>query len=163
MPAKKANTSSASGLIGQLEPYFTKQAPFQIPENGRKLIVEWLPWINIVAAVLGGLALLSLLSIFGLASAVTYGMVAVYSGPWIWVAFAALAIQVVVQVIAFPGLRTRKLSAWKLLFWADIAYFVYGLFNSFSTTYFSIGGLIGSLLGLVIGLYILFQIKSYYK
>jgi len=158
------DTPKKNDLIAMLEPYFTKQAPFQIPENGRKLIVEWLPWINLVLAIFGILALLSLLTLLGIANVVTAGAVTAASGPFVWLSFLALMAQIAVQFIAFPGLRKRQMSAWLLLFWANIIFFAYGVLNSITTNpLVMIWSIVWSAVGTAIGLYILFQIKSHYK
>ncbi|MCC7543308.1 hypothetical protein IT415_01200 [bacterium] len=159
----EAKSKSTGDLITVLEPYFTKQAPFQLPENARKTLVQWLPWINIVVAIFGALAALSLLTLLGIANVATAGLVTAVAGPFLWVPFFALVAQVVIQFIAFPGLQAKKLSAWKLLFWADILSFVYNLLYGFGYPSALFGNILGGLLGLVIGLYLLFQIKSYYK
>ncbi len=159
--AKKSKNSG--DLIAVLEPYFTKQAPFQLPENVRTALVQWLPWINIVLAVFGALAALSLLALLGVANVATAGLVSAVAGPWLWIAFAALVAQVIVQFVAFPGLQARKLSAWKLLFWADVISFVYNIVNGVGNPVSLVGSLISGILGLVVGLYLLYQIKSHYK
>ncbi len=43
-----------------MDEYLVKKAPFQIPKNGQKAIVEWLPWISLVIGIFSLLAALSL-------------------------------------------------------------------------------------------------------
>lgn len=159
----EAKSTKSGDLIATLEPYFTKKAPFQLPENARKTLVQWLPWINIVVAVFGALAALSLLALLGIANVATFGVVGAVAGPFLWIPFIALIAQVVIQFIAFPGLQAKKLSAWKLLFWADILSFAYNVLYGFGRPFELVSGVLTGLIGLVIGLYLLFQIKSYYK
>ena len=47
-------------LEDKMEEYLVKKAPIQIPENGKKALVQWMPWIALVFGVL------SLLSALGL-------------------------------------------------------------------------------------------------
>ncbi len=60
----------------------------------------------------------------------------------------------VLEAIAIPGLFKRKLSAWKLMFYASLLGGVQALIT------FNLGGLV---IGTGLSLYVLFQIKSYYK
>lgn len=165
MPEKPVHSSgekAGSDLISQLEPYFTTQAPFQIPANGREMLVSWLPWINLVGGILCILAFLSLLGLAGFVS--TISVVAGYSaGTYIWIPMLILLAQGVVHLIAFPGLRNNKLSAWKLLFWADVIFFIYNIVSGFVTPTGLISGILGAIISVVIGMYLLFQVKSYYK
>ena len=78
-----------------------------------------------------------------------YGYHYSYSYYW-WISIASM----VLMAIALPGLFKRQLSAWKLMFYAVLVTAVYDLVT------FSLGGLI---IGTGISLYILYQIKSFYK
>jgi hypothetical protein len=153
----KANSSD---LITTLEPYFTKQAPFQIPAKWRENLVNWIPWINLV---IGILMLPAVLVIFGFASfvSVVATSVGITQGPLVLISGLFLIGSIAILFITFPGLKARKLSAWKLVFWADIVYFVYGILNSIGSGMFF--NIVMQLLSTAIGLYVLFQIKSYYK
>lgn len=166
MAAKSKSTSAKStDLIAQLEPYFTKQAPFQIPANGRKLIVQFLPWVTLIVGVLAVLGLLSLLALLTGLSALTMGAVGVVAAvsPMLWLPVIALGAQAVVSFMAFPLLQKRSLRGWTLLFWVDVIYFAYNVLNAIAQPSYIVGSLLGAVLGIVIGLYVLFQVKSYYK
>ena len=157
--AKKSNSTD---LIAILEPYFTKQAPFQLPTSFRKAIVKWMPWVNIIL----GLFLLPLvLAVLGLGSlaAGLAGTVGESVGPMYWISMLVLIASIALLFITFPGLKARKLSAWKLVFWADILYFVYNIVSALGSPISLVSSVVGGLIGLVVGLYVLFQIKSYYK
>ena len=161
-PVYPSHKKAGSDLISMLEPYFTTQAPFQIPTNGREMLVSWLPWINLVGGILCVLAFLPLLGLAGMVS--TISAVAGYStGTYIWIPMLILLAQGVVLLVAFPGLRNNKLSAWKLLFWADVIFFIYNIVSGFVTPSGLISGIVGAIISIVIGMYLLFQIKSYYK
>lgn len=152
--------AKSSDLISVLEPYFTKQAPFQIPKEWRENLVNWIPWINLVIGIL----LLPLaLAAIGLAGLIgTLATVAgVTVGPMILISGLFLLATIAILFITFPGLKARKLSAWKLVFWADIIFLVFSILNAFGSG--MIFNIVLQALFTVIGFYILFQIKSYYK
>src|SRR5688572_3390229 len=45
-------TEAPKDLIGFLDFYLVKKAPFQIPDAGRELIVKFGPWITVVLLIL---------------------------------------------------------------------------------------------------------------
>jgi hypothetical protein len=65
-----------------------------------------------------------------------------------------LIVQLGLEVAALPGLFARKMSGWKLMFYAMLVGFVHSL-----VSYAIISGIIATL----IGLYILFQIRTKYS
>ena len=136
-------------LIGFLDFYLVKKAPFQIPDAGRELIVKFGPWITVVLLIL----LLPLLL-------VALGLGAVFM-PFGGVGYAAgfgfLTIVVIIEIglliAALPGLFARKMSGWTLLFYSQLVGIVHSLLS---------GNIIGGLLMALIGLYILFQVRPLY-
>lgn len=146
----------------------------KIPENGRKLIVEWAPWISLI---IGGFGLLSALWLWQWANeADKYVDLAnqlsrAYNvnaptverlGPALWLALAVLVVQSVLQLAAFPGLKARsKKRGWNLLFYSALLSVAYGVVSAF--TNYGGASLIGTLLGAAIGFYILFQIRGHYS
>lgn len=156
-----AKSKSSSDLIALLEPYFTKQAPFQIPKKWRENLVNWIPWINLV---IGILLLPALLVLVGLGTVV--GVVAPLAGNaavpvFYWLSLILAVVSIAILFITFPGLRARKLSAWKLVFWADIIYLAYGIVSALANG--DILSVFTNLIGTAVALFVLFQIKSYYK
>jgi hypothetical protein len=137
-------------LIGFLDFYLVQKAPFQIPQNGKEWIVKFGPWITVVLLVL---ALPPLLFVLGIGAAF-----APFGGIGYATAFGYLTIVLIAElglmVAALPGLFARKMSGWRLLFYAQILSFVFSLLS---------GSLIGGILGVVIGMYILFQVRPLYK
>jgi hypothetical protein len=136
-------------LIGFLDFYLVKKAPFQIPEGGREFIVKFGPWITLVLMLI---ALPFLLLLLGLGT-----FLSPFAGVGYAAGFGLTAILIIVQfalrAMALPGLFARKMSGWNLLFYSMLVGFVTSL-----TSY----NIIGGILGLVIGLYILFQVRSKY-
>lgn len=160
----KVHAKKETGLIAALEPTFTKNAPWQMPEEWRKGLVKWLPWVNLILGVLllpGALALIGLMGLVNTA-AVAVG----YNGsPLGMLAGVVLIVSIALLIVTFPGMRKQQLSTWKILFWAYIIYFIYDVVNVIAggLTAMPIFNLIWSAIGTAIGLFVLFQIKHYYK
>lgn len=139
-------------LEDTLELYLVKKAP-RLPDNIRELIVKVAPWLTLIFLVLSlpavlallgiGTALLPLSFLGGMGSGVNYSLALVF-----------LAITLVLEALAIPGLFKRSIAGWRLVYYATLLNGVYSLVN------FNISGLI---IGTLLGLYLLFQVKSYYK
>jgi hypothetical protein len=140
-------------LIGFLDFYLVKKAPFQIPDAGRELIVKFGPWITVVLLIL----LLPLL-LFALGLGALVIPFSGAAGVGYAASFGLLTIFVVVEVglmiAALPGLFARKMSGWTLLFYSQLVGIVHSLLT---------GNIIGGLLTALIGLYILFQVRPLYR
>lgn len=154
------STKGAGGLEGWFETMLVKKAPFQIPANGREWIVKAAPWIDLVLLIL---LLPAILAVFTLGSAVGVfaPAVGVSVGVFYWVALVVLLLQAVVMGVAIPGLFKRKRGAWRLLYYATLASFLYGMFNWIGTPA-AVGGLLWGAVSTVISLYILFQVRELY-
>ncbi len=158
-----------------MDEYLVKKAPFQIPENGRKAIVEWLPWISVVVGVI---SLLAGLGLWRAAHAVNRFVD--YTNSWLsatgnapisgtrsigfvfYVALAVILIQGVLSLYAYAGLKARnKAKGWNVLLLITLLNLLYGILVFFSS-YGDFGNIIGSLIGALIGLYLLAQIRGYY-
>ena len=165
--------SALKSLETSLNDVFVKSAP-PLPPNAKKVIVQYLPYINLV------LGILTLLLAYGLYSAahtidravdtlnsisVAYGGTAVNTNHLttvVWLAIAVLAVEAVLYIAAFSGTKARKKSGWDLLFYALLINVVYGIVAVF-TDYGGAGRLVGSLVGSAIGFYFLFQIRASYS
>lgn len=136
-------------LIGMLDFYLVKKAPFQIPEAGREFIVKFGPWITLVLMVI---TLPFLLFALGLGT-----FFAPFAGMEYAAGFGLTAILILVQfimrAIALPGLFARKMSGWTMFFYAALVGFVASMVSF---------NIIGGILGTLISLYILFQVRSKY-
>ena len=137
-------------LMGFLDYYLVKKAPFQIPDEAKEWIVQYGPWITIVLLVL---TLPALLVVMGIGAVlVPFGGVGYATG------FGYLTLGLIVQIgltlAALPGLFARRLSGWRLLFYARIVSLVFTLLA---------GGIVGALVGGLISMYILFQVRALYK
>ncbi|KKQ23535.1 MAG: hypothetical protein US40_C0013G0020 [Candidatus Roizmanbacteria bacterium GW2011_GWC2_37_13] len=151
---KSADLKSMMGrLEDTLTTYLVDKAPFQLPSGAKEAIVKYGPWITLILLILALPALLfafglgTFLAPFaflgGLQAGVSYGFGMVFS-----------AVILVLEALAIPGLFKRKLSAWRLIYYGALLGGVQSVLS------FNLGGLV---IGTGISLYILFQIKSYYK
>ena len=159
-------------LENSLNDIFVKQAP-ALPTGGKKFLVLYLPWINLI------LGILTLYTVYVLwhwahwANAlINYAnsFNAAYGGPTIatnrmgvgiWLSLLVLAFEALLYIAAFPATRDHKKSGWDLMFYAALVNVVYGVVILFSN-YGNLGNLIGTLIGSAIGLYLLFQIRASY-
>lgn len=148
-----ADAQSASkdvqGLIATLDTYLVKQAPVQIPDGGKELIVKFGPWITVVMLILTlplllvALGIGAVLSPFaGATAAAGFGITSIF-----------VIVQIALMVMALPGLFARKMSGWTLLFYEQLVSFVHSLL---------MGSIVSGILGVVIGMYILFQVREKY-
>ena len=134
-------------LIGMLDFYLVKKAPFQLPEGVKEFLVKFGPWITLVLMVI---ALPFLLAALGLGM---FAMTVVPYGALHMPAMIIGLVALVMEAIALPGLFARKMSGWRMLFYSQLVSLVSTLLQ---------GGILGFIIGGVISLYLLFQIRSKY-
>lgn len=135
-----------------LAEYLVKKAP-SIPTKLKKFIVKVAPWLVIVSVLL---SLPSLLALFGWGG-VMGGMMWRYGYGYrstYMLAMLVLGVSLVLEGLAIPGLLKMKKNGWQLMFYSILVSTVYSLLMG------SWGGLI---VGTLISLYVLFQVKEYYK
>ena len=136
-------------LVGFLDHYLVQKAPFQIPTEIKELLVKFGPWIALVLLIL---MLPGLLLVLGIGTAfMPFGGVG-YAAGFTYLTVLLLA-QLVLLVMALPGLFKRKMSAWKLMLYSQLVGIVLSLLS---------GSILGAIIGGLIGLYILCQIRSLY-
>jgi hypothetical protein len=137
-------------LIGFLDYYLVKKAPFQIPDAGREWLVRYGPYITMVLMVL---ALPVLLLLLGIGTVLVPFAGDGYAAGFGFVAIGAL-VQLGLTAASLPGLFSRKMSGWTLLFYARLV----GVVTTLLT-----GAVVSALIGGLISLYILFQVRPLYK
>lgn len=164
--------AALDNLEKSLEGVFVKSAP-KLPEGGKRVLVQWLPWINLVAGVLTLWSVYALWHWAHLANGlVNYvnQLSAIYGGTsvdihrltaTVWLGMIILAVEGVLFLMAFPATRARTKKGWDLMFYALLVNLVYGVVVIF-TDYGGVGNFIGYLIGSVIGLWLLFQIRGKY-
>lgn len=150
--------SSLPGLEGFFDTYLRIKAPWQLPSRAKEWIVQYGPWISLVLLILGALVLIPLLTLALGLTAITLPYAAagggLHTSLWGWFHILLSLVVLVMQGMAIPGLMKRKLSGWKLLYYAELLSVAISIINI---------DIIGALLGLVIGMYLIFQIRSYYN
>jgi len=149
-----SNEQGVSGL-NQLEKFFddiNKKLP-PLPENAKKVIVNITPWIILITSII---LIPAVLAVFGLGAIL--GSVFVYSGVTAgtvyYITWALTLVTFIMEIVAIKGLFDRKMSAWRLVFYAALINAVSNLIS------LSIASFI---ISTAISLYLLFQIRSYYK
>lgn len=151
---KKYAKEHLNKLETTLDLYLIKKAP-ALPKNIKELLVKFVPWLVIIGAAL---SVPGILSIFGATAVMTsnpYGAaVAATLGPTYYLSIALLVVVVALEVFALPGLFAKKKAGWNFLFYATLVSALSSLVS------FNLGGFI---IGTLIGLYLLFQVKEYYK
>ncbi|MGH7196354.1 MAG: hypothetical protein ACREGJ_01140 [Candidatus Saccharimonadales bacterium] len=162
-------------LEEKLNEFFVTKAPFQLPENGKKVLVQLLPWLTLIGGVLSLFAVWGLYQLATWANSVsmwanelnraygTYGYptTAAAVGPVVWLSLALMLVVAVLYFVAFPALRARKKSGWNILLWVALLYVAVAIVNLFMDQ--QIVSFLFSLLGSVVGLYLLFQVRSHYS
>jgi len=140
-------------LESTFETYLVNKAPFQLPAGAKEAIVKYGPWITLILLIL---ALPALLFAFGLGTLIApfAFLGGVKAGVNFGLGMIFSAVILIIEAIAIPGLFKRAVSSWRLMYYAALLGGVQSLIS------FNLGGLI---IGTGISLYILFQIKSYYK
>jgi hypothetical protein len=142
-------TEAPKDLIGFLDFYLVKRAPFQIPDTGREMIVKFGPWITVVLLIL---TLPILLFALGLGTIlIPFGGVGYASGFGLLTLF--IVVEIGLMIAALPGLFARKMAGWQLLFYSQLVSIVYNVLS---------GSIVGGLLFGLIALYILFQVRPLY-
>lgn len=135
-----------------LELYFGKKAP-PMPQNIKEVLVNIGPWILLVLLIL---SLPGMFALFGI-GAVLGPLGLFYGSGYGYMALVSallLIVIIVLEVKALPGLFKREKKSWQLVYYAALIGLVQNLllFN-----------LLGFIVGGALSMYILFQIKSFYK
>lgn len=165
--------SALQSLEKNLDDLFVKQAP-PLPSNAKRALVRYLPWISLVFGLLTLYTVYALWHWAHLANnLINYAnsISVAYGGPvvstnrlsfGIWLGLVVLAVEAVLYILAFPGLRDHKRAGWDMLFYASIVNVAYGVVILF-TDYGGLTSLIWTIIGSGIGLYLLFQVRGSYK
>ncbi len=148
--------NSIKGLEANFDDIFVKKAPFQLPDSVKSFIVTVLPWVIIIWFIV---LIPALLAVFGLSLfASPFAIYAELTTGYVYsISIIILAIQMVIMLLAIPGLMRKSISGWRYMFYTQLINIVYSIFT------LSVSSIISSIIGAIIGLYLLFQIKSYYK
>ena len=155
------SAAAPKDLIGFLDFYFVRKAPFQIPAAGREAIVRFGPWIVLVLLIVTVPTVLFVLRLGAWApipiGGYRWGSPAVYAWPYAyeyWPWMLGVVLNFALMAAALPGLFARRMSGWRLAFYAELI--------SAAGAVLSLA-IVNGLLTAVIAFYILFQIRSSYK
>lgn len=138
--------------IKQMESWFSKLPP--LPKGATDVIVKIAPWLALIFGILGVLASIAATGIMTALSPfmVLGGGLGVATGGIVGAVLALVSS--VLMLVAFPGLRDRKMAGWRYSFWSEAVSVISSVIAL---------NLVGAVIGGAIGFYILFQIKGYYK
>lgn len=135
-----------------LDLYLVKKAP-PLPVGVKDFIVTVMPYLTVVFLILALPLILGLIGISALT--LPFAAVAGIGTGFSYIAGVIVAIiTLVLEIMALPGLFKRQQKSWTLLYYVALI----GGVNSILSL-----NLWGLVIGTGISLYILFQIKSYYK
>ncbi len=147
-------------IVKPLEQQYAKLPP--LPSGVREFMVSVAPWL---ALVLGILAILGSVTAFlgmgFLTAAAPYAAMGYGYGSMFWIPLVFGLAEGVLWLLAFQPLRKHSARGWDLLFWVFVLGLVAALLSS--GLYFSTFGLVWAIVVVAIELYLLFQIKPYYK
>lgn len=138
-------------LTKSLETYLVKQAP-SLPKNIKEILVKIAPWLEIVSVVVTVPVIFGLMGFNAMMYGTTYGgyvATTSFSLPTIFV-----LVGFILMLLAIPGLFNRTKMGWNYVYYSVLINAVYSLI---SYQFF------GMIVGTLVSLYVLFQIKSYYK
>jgi uncharacterized membrane protein YwaF len=151
-----------------------KNAP-KISENGRRGLVNAMPWI---ALVFGILQVISTLGLWGMGRRVNdfavgintlarqYGVESTVPelSIFFWIALFFIGVSAIFLLLAYPGLKDRKKVGWDWLFYGALVNLLYGVVSLFFDNYYGggFGRLFSAILGTAITFWILFQVRDAY-
>lgn len=138
--------------IKMMEKWFAKLPA--LPANIKEVLVKIAPWLALVFGILGVLGSLAATGVVTALSPfmILGGGLGVATGGIVGALLALIGS--VLMLLAFPGLRDRKMTGWKWSFYSE-SVSVVSLLVALN--------LVGAVIGALVGFYLLFQIKSYYK
>jgi len=148
-------------LETKLNELLVTKAPFQLPDNWRKWLGNYAWVFALIGLVLGVFSVLILLPVLGFGTAV--GALAGAGGYvfFAWISFFILLAYTVLLGVAMPKLKRKEKSGWDLIFYSNVFFLAYDVFNWLRFMSFgSFFGLVWNILWAVVGLYFIFQIRG---
>lgn len=147
-------------LETKLNELFVKNAP-ALPEGFRKWLGTYAWVFALIGLVLGAISCLALLPLIGLGSIIGSSVGDNGFVFFIWVSLLVLIGYTILLGVATPKLKRMEKSGWDLIFYSNLFFIAYNLFNWLRYINFgSIFGLIWDLLWAAAGLYFVFQVRS---
>ncbi len=141
-----------SRLETTLDEYLVKKAPFTLPVNAKEFFVKVIPFLTIIFVVLAIPILLALLGLTAILSPFAM-FTGIHYGTNI-LSTILLIVAMIFEAMAISGLMNRKVAGWRNLYYATLITLVSNLIEF---------NIVGGLFSALISLYILFQVREYYK
>lgn len=143
-------SSTMNKLESTLHEYLVEKAP-KLPNNIKDVLVSVAPWLTLIMVILSLPTLLGVIGLGGLVAPLA-ALTGSYTG---WsIGLIILLIVIILEALAVPGLFSKTTQGWKYAYYATLVSGIYSLVNR---------DIIGLIFGMILSLYILFQIKEYYK
>lgn len=163
--------SAVRSLEAKLEETFTKALP-PLPKGGKDFLVEFAPWLSLIAGAFSVLAVWQMwhwASVADRYNDIYNSYSTAYGGTtasthWsigIWIGLVALLAQAVLYLAAYKPLAARLVTGWRLIFYTVLLGIASAILIAF-TSYGGVSQLLGTVIGSAIAFYLLFQIKSRY-
>lgn len=150
--AEKSINDYLKQLDDVLELYLVKKAP-SLPTGAKEAIVKFGPWVMLVMIIMTLPLILTLFGIGTVLAPFSY-LGGVNTGMSYIISMCLIVVSLVLEAIALPGLFKKEKRSWNLVYYATLVSAVQSAVSM---------NIIGLLLGTGISLYILFQVRSYYK
>jgi len=144
--------SYLSDLERLLEEYLLKKAP-TLPEGAKEAIVKFGPWITLILMVLAAPVLLAAFGLGTFLAPFTF-MGGFNAGFGYMVGLVFSIVVIVLELIALPGLFKREMKSWRLMYYVTLLNAVHNAVTL---------NLSGLIIGTLLSMYILFQVREYYK
>lgn len=138
-------------IESQIETIVTKKLP-SLPQNIIDILVTITPWLAVIGTVMGIPAILALFKMNQFAA--YYNVPGMGFGWGYQAGNLLLVVQMILMGLSIQGLFARKISAWRLMYYAAWVSMLSSLISS---------GIVSMLIGGAISFYILFQVKKAYK
>jgi hypothetical protein len=135
-----------------LEKYLLKEAP-AIPPKAKQIIVQILPIVILIGVILQLFAFISSFIWGGLFIALSGYALAATNTLGNFISLLLGLVASVLEIIALPGLFEKNQKGWRFLYYSVLVTLVGSILSL---------NIFGVVIG-VLSLYLIFQIKSYYK
>jgi len=153
MSTSQKDYKSYLGDIERLaDEYLVKKAP-ALPDGIKEAIVKFGPWILLIIIVMTAPLILGFLGLGTFMMPFSY-LGGLRMGTGYTVSMIFTFVITVMEIIALPGLFKRAKAGWTMMYYKTLVTAILNI------VVFNLGGLI---IGTLLGLYVLFQVKSYYK
>jgi hypothetical protein len=139
------------------EDLFIKKIPYQLPVKAREAIVEYAYIIIIIGLIF---MVPAILAIFGLGSIFSFYALGFGShfGLFYYLSVVLLIAQAILLGLSLAGLKARKIAGWRYVYYSELVSALHSIVFSYGMS-----GIFWSVVSIAIGLYLVFQVKSYYK